>query len=185
MGKTPCSKGIIVSNATSVSINATIKKSGASPLTPLHIDGEENAIADIPSRLFGSNLSWFCKNYTDLLNVFNRIFPFPNQASWNVFSPSNAVSMKVISLMRMQHFEMGGWLQLEKAGKIVGKLLFLCQTFGSGVLATGCQVLAARLVPHSLRRLHTPGPLWSRKTSCSCHSLWGALGRWRDGSFGL
>ena len=73
-----------------------LKKSGASPLTPLHISGEENPMTDIPSRSFGINLSWFCKNYTDLLNLFNKIFPFPNQASWTVFSPSNAVSMKVI-----------------------------------------------------------------------------------------
>ena len=29
--------------------------------------------------------------------------------------------MKVISVLRMQHFEMGEWLQLKKAGKHVGK----------------------------------------------------------------
>ena len=35
--------------------------------------GEENFIMDLPSRLFGSNLSWFCKNDTDLLKNFNKI----------------------------------------------------------------------------------------------------------------
>ena len=55
-----------------------LKKSGASPLTPLHISGEENYMTDIPSRSFGSNLSWFCKNDTDLLNSFNKNFPLPN-----------------------------------------------------------------------------------------------------------
>ena len=99
-----------------------LKKTGASPLTPLHISGEENAMTDIPSRSFGSNLSWFCKNDTALLNLFNKIFPLPNQASWTVFSPSNAVSMKFISVMQMQHFEMGECLQLKKAGKTVGKI---------------------------------------------------------------
>ena len=122
MVKSPCSEGIIDSNAASVSTNATIKKDGASPLTPLHIAGEENAMTDIPSRSFGINLSWFCKNYTDLLNLFNRNFPLPNQASWTVFSPSNAVSTKVIPVLRMQHFEMGEWIQLKKAGKYVGKI---------------------------------------------------------------
>ena len=33
------------------------KKVGASPLKPLHISGEENAMTDIPSRSFVSNLS--------------------------------------------------------------------------------------------------------------------------------
>ena len=40
------------------------KNAGASPLTPLHISGEENAMTDIPSRSFGSNLAWFCKKMT-------------------------------------------------------------------------------------------------------------------------
>ena len=30
--------------------------------------------------------------------------------------------MKVISVLQMQHFEMGEWLQLKKAGKHVGKI---------------------------------------------------------------
>ena len=99
-----------------------LKKAGASPLTPLHISGEENSMMDIPSRSFGSNLTWFCKNDTDLINLFNKPPHFPNQASWNVLSPSNAVSMKVISVLGMQNFEMGKWLQLKKMGKNVGKV---------------------------------------------------------------
>ena len=122
MGKISCREGIVGSNATSVSSNSTIKKSGASPLTPLHIYGEEISMTDIPSRSFGSNLSWFCKNDTDLLNLFNNFFPLPNQSSWTVFSPSNAVIMKFISVLRMQHFEMGKWFQLKKAGKNVRKI---------------------------------------------------------------
>ena len=166
-------------------ITLLLKKAGASLLTPLHIVGEENDMTDIPSRSFGSNLSWFCKNDTDLLNLFNKIFPLPYQASWTVFRPSNAVSMKVFSVLRIQHFEMGEWLQLKNAGKHVGKLVFLCQTFGSGALATGCHVPALSLVPHRPHSLRTIGPLWSEGKSCNWHSIWGALGRWRDGRFGL
>ena len=80
------------------------------------------SMTDIPSGLFGSNLSWFCKNYTDLLNLFNKNSPLSNQASWTVFSPFNAASMKVISVLRMQHFEMGEWLELKNSGKHVGKI---------------------------------------------------------------
>ena len=118
----PCREEFVGSNAASASINTTIKKDGASPLTPLPISGEENAMIDIPSRLFGSNLSWFCKNDTDLLNLFNKNHRFPNQASWTIFSPFNAVIMKVISVLQMQHLEMGEWIQLKKSGNNVGKI---------------------------------------------------------------
>ena len=99
-----------------------LKNSGASPLTPLRIAGEENDMTYIPSRSLRSNISWFCKNYTDLLKCFKTNPPFPNQASWTVSSPSNAVSMKVISALQMQHFEMGKWLQLKKAGNVFEKV---------------------------------------------------------------
>ena len=85
-------------------------------MAPLHIAGEENSMADIPSRSFGSNFAWLCKNDTDLLNVFNKKMYLPNQASWTVFSPSNAAIMKVVSVLWMQHFEMVEWLQLKKSG---------------------------------------------------------------------
>ena len=76
---------------------------------------------DIISRSFGSNLAWFCKNDTDLLKFFNTNLPLPNQASWTVFSPSETEIMKVILVLCMQHFEMGEWIQLKKAGKNIGK----------------------------------------------------------------
>ena len=142
-------------------------------------------MTDIPSRSFGSNISWFCKNDTDLLNLFNENFPLPNQASWKVLNPSNAVSMKVISVLGMQNFEMGKWLQLKKLGKHVVKLVFFCQTFGSGALATGYYVPAENFLPYRLHSLRTLGTLWLRKTSWNWHSFWGALGRWHNSRFGL
>ena len=68
----------------------------ASPLTPLHIKGMENAITDIPSRSFGSNCAYFCKTDDDLKNLFNLKFPLPHHQSWNVFRPSWKISMRVI-----------------------------------------------------------------------------------------
>ena len=94
----------------------------ASPLTPLHISGEENSMTDIPPCSFVSNPYWFCKNDTDLQKQFNKNFTLPNQASCTVFGPSNAVSMKIISVLRMKNFEMGEWLHLKKAGQYVGKI---------------------------------------------------------------
>ena len=94
MGKTPCSESIVVSNATSTRINSTNKKGWGIIVDTFAHYGEENSMTDIPSRSFGSNLSWFCKNETDLLNLFNKHFPLPNQASWTTFSPSNAVTKR-------------------------------------------------------------------------------------------
>ena len=101
------SKGLVVRNAVSASISATLKKAGAPLLTPLNISREKNAMTNILSRLFGINTSWFCKNDTDLINFFNGNFTFPNQASWTDFSPSSAVSVKVLSVLRKNNFEMG------------------------------------------------------------------------------
>ena len=97
-------RGSFVAMQIVLALTLRFKKAGASPLTPLHIAGEENSMTDIPSCSFGSNLSSFCKNDTELLNLFNKHFPLPNQASWTVFIPSNAVIMKVISVLHMQHF---------------------------------------------------------------------------------
>ena len=55
-----------------LALTLRLKKDGASSLTPLHIAEEENSMMDITSRLFGSNIYWFCKNDTDLLNLFNK-----------------------------------------------------------------------------------------------------------------
>ena len=115
-------RGSLVAMQLVQALTLQLKDPWASPLTPLHISGKENAMTDIPSHSFGSNLSWFFKNDTDLLNLFNKNPPLPNQVSWTVFGPSNKVSMKVISVLQMQNFEMGEWLQLKKAGKYVGKM---------------------------------------------------------------
>ena len=117
-------------------------------------------MTDIPSRLFGSNPSWFFENDTDLLIFLNKNPPFTNQASCTVFSLSSAVSMKVIYVLYMKHFKMGEWLQLRNAGKHVGKMVFLCQTFGIGALAIGCHIPEVSLVTHSLCSLRTLGRLW-------------------------
>ena len=122
MGKTPCSEGIIGINATSESTNATIKKVWSITIDTFAHFWEYNSMKGIPSRSFGSNLDWFCKNDTDLLNLSNKKPPFPNRASWTVFSPSNAASVKVISVLRMQHSETGKWIRLKKAGKHIGKI---------------------------------------------------------------
>ena len=139
----------------------------------------------ITLQCFDSNPSLSCEINSDLLHLFNKNFTLPNQAFWTLFGPSRAVSMKVISVLRMKYFEMGKWLQLKKAEKHVGKLVFLHQTFGSGSLATGFHIPAESLVPHRFCSLRTLGTLCLRQISLNWHSLCGALDRWKDGHFGL
>ena len=140
-------------------LTLSMKHKGASPLISLHIQGEKNSMMDIPSQYFGSNPAWLCKTNYDLCNLFNEKTYFPNQAYWTIFSPSSAVSMKVIPIMRMDNFEMVKWL-IKKAGNMLAKLDHFRPTFGSGTLVIGCLVPAKSSMPHRLRILHTLRPLW-------------------------
>ena len=81
-------------------------------------------------------------------------------------------------------FQNGQMTATQKGREIFWKLVFLCQTFGSGALATGCHIQSASLVTHRLLSLRTLRLIWSSQTSCNWHSLWGALVRWQDGLFG-
>ena len=99
-----------------------LKVSGASPLTPQHIPGDENAMTDVPSRSFGSRPEWHCRNDHELLTMFNEKFPLPNQNSWTVFRPSNAVLTRVISVLQMQPSTMDEWRRLPEQGRHVGEI---------------------------------------------------------------
>jgi hypothetical protein len=52
-----------------------MKQKQVSPLTTLHIAGHKNAMTDIPSRSFGSEKKWYCKNDDELLTLFNASYP--------------------------------------------------------------------------------------------------------------
>jgi hypothetical protein len=72
------------------------------------IPGHQNVIADVPSRSFRSHPAWHCATDSDILTLFNSMFPHPNQQSWTVFRPDYEVAMRVISALRMQLFELDG-----------------------------------------------------------------------------
>ena len=99
-----------------------LKTMHACPLTPLHIEGKRNAIADVPSRSFGSNTAWACATNTDLLNLFNSRFPLPQQKSWTVYHPNCDVVMRVISALRMKPFVLDDWRRLPTRGRCVGEI---------------------------------------------------------------
>ena len=94
----------------------------ASPLTPMHIAGVNNSLTDIPSRSFGSDAAWHCHTDTQLLTLFNLMFPLPNQGSWTVFHLSSEIAMRVISILRMKVFTADEWRRLPKKGRLIGSV---------------------------------------------------------------
>ena len=99
-----------------------LKQAGACPLTPLHIAGEKNAMTDIPSRSFGSNPSWHCRTNHELRLLYIKKFPLPNQQSWTVYQPPNAISMRVISVLRTRAMTMAEWRRLPSVGRHIGDI---------------------------------------------------------------
>ena len=92
----------------------------ACPLTPVHIPGVENALADIPSRSFGSNPEWFCPDDTALLTLFSQKFPLPHQASRTAFRFITKMTTRLISVLRMKDFTLAEWQGLPKIGQHTG-----------------------------------------------------------------
>ena len=93
-----------------------MKKQGAAPLTTLHISGVKNLITDVTSRSFGSEPNWHCQTDSQLLTLFNEKSPLPNQNSWTVFQPTNALFMRVCSVLRMKPSSLEEWRLLPKIG---------------------------------------------------------------------
>jgi len=99
-----------------------LKAKQASQLTPLHVSGCKNMMTDIPSCSWGSEPKWFCCTDSDLLLLFNNTFPLPDQNSWSVCHPSFAISMRVISVLRMTDSSLDEWRQLPKIGRYTGAI---------------------------------------------------------------
>ena len=118
--KRMASKSSVVAGQLIRALALRLKISGASPLTPLHIRGVENAITDIPSRSFGKPKKWHCPTDNDLLTLFSDTFPLPNQQCWTVYRVSSAISTKILSVLRMKLISLDVWRQLPSRGKHTG-----------------------------------------------------------------
>jgi hypothetical protein len=116
------SKGSLVADQLLRALTLRMKLKQVSPLTTLHIEGKKNAMTDIPSRLFGSELKWFCKSSDELLTLFNKSFPFPDQNTWTVFRPSREIESRIFSSLQMQVLRMEEWHRLQKLGRFTGEI---------------------------------------------------------------
>jgi hypothetical protein len=116
------SKSSVVAGQLVRALALQMKKARVSPMTPLHIRGAENPLADVPSRSFGKEPKWHCKSDDNLLTLFNKLFPLPNQNSWTVFHPSCAIFTRVCSVLRMKATSAEEWRRLPGVGRHVGKI---------------------------------------------------------------
>jgi hypothetical protein len=82
----------------------------------LHIEGKQNAMADVPSQSFGSNLAWHCTSDSTFLTLFISMSPLLAQKTWTVFSLSYKVVTRMISTLRTQHSELDKWRRLSRIG---------------------------------------------------------------------
>ena len=96
-----------------------VHATGASPLTPLYIPGEENEIADIISRAFKHGK--FFKAHTNLLPYFQQHFPLTQGESWNVFQLPSALISRITSCLRGGQLALASLLRLPTRGKNTGR----------------------------------------------------------------
>ena len=99
-----------------------LKKKGSLPLTPFYISGKHNSMTDILSRSFVSEPKWYCKTDAELLLLFKKNNPLPKKASWTVFQPTKEISMKLLSMLRMEVTTMEDWTRPGKIGKHTGEI---------------------------------------------------------------
>ena len=91
------------------------------PITPLHVAGKRNIMADVASRSYGSNPAWYCKSDNDFQLMFNSLFPLPSQNTWSIFRLTNEMCMRVISLLRMKDSTLEEWRRIPRIGQHIGK----------------------------------------------------------------
>ncbi len=114
------SKSSIVAGRILRILSIRMRHCRASPLTPLHIPGVHNSIADIPSRSFGYKKEWHYESDIDFLHFFNSLFPLPNQGCWQLFNLRTTITSRVISLLLQPHAQMHVWLRLPTIGESIG-----------------------------------------------------------------
>ncbi len=90
----------------------------ASSFIPMNIAGENNAMADIPSRAFKSGEYFHAKE--NLVSYFNTHFPLPQKNSWIEYTIPTKLASHVISCLHGKLLPMESLLKLPRLGKSIG-----------------------------------------------------------------
>ena len=91
-----------------------------SSLMPRSIAGEDNKMADIPSRAFKTGEFFHAQN--SLTEYFNSHFPLPQEQSWTEFKVTKKLASRVISCLRGEPLLMEQLRKLPKLGKNIGNI---------------------------------------------------------------
>ena len=95
-----------------------IHKRMASSVTPLHIAGEDNDMADVVSRAFKNGK--FFAAHENLTHYFNATFPLNQGKSWTEFTLPAKLASRVISCLRGELLPMEQLLRLPGIEKSTG-----------------------------------------------------------------
>jgi len=87
----------------------------ASPITALHIPGEQNRMADFASQSF--HLHTTQKTF---LTNFQHRFPLPQNNSWICFHLPNATIGQVLSMLSTTTSRLESWRRLSQHGSVTG-----------------------------------------------------------------
>ena len=90
----------------------------SSNLTPLHVAGVDNQIADVVSRSFKTGQYFIAQN--SLLTYFNKTYPLPQNESWQECQIPQEWVSRVISSLRGKQLPLGSLLRLPKPGRNTG-----------------------------------------------------------------
>jgi hypothetical protein len=88
----------------------------SSPLAPLNIAGEDNSMADLPSRSYQATGVEGNYDLTDsqFFARFNSDFPLTQEKSWLALRPSDKLNSLVYSALRLQPSGTESWTRLPK-----------------------------------------------------------------------
>ena len=90
----------------------------SSNLSPLHVAGENNGMADCVSRAFRDGKFFHASH--SLCDFFTSNFPLPQTASWQECTLPPEWTSRVISCLRGEQLPLGSLLRLPKPGKNTG-----------------------------------------------------------------
>ncbi len=87
----------------------------ASPLTTMHIPGNNNNMADFASRSFN-----VCHTSKTFLTEFHKRFPLPQDASWVLCQLPNATIGHALSCLSMPTPSVASWRRLSQRASVTG-----------------------------------------------------------------
>jgi hypothetical protein len=127
-----------------------LKTNQTCPLTPMHILGLQHAIADVPSCLFGCHPAWHCATDSDVLTLFNSMFPHHNQQSRTASAQTTRWLCTWFQRCRCSLLSWTDGGKFPKLGSTLAKLVRLRPASGSGSILARHPIPNPRQMPNRL-----------------------------------